>query len=377
MIFPIVIGLTILSIFFLFIINKKNKVLSDYYLIAIILFFVGILGSHILMETWPSIVVYLIVLFFNTYYFPVLVIYGLILLDGKNKLNKNWLWIFCYPIIYNVFLVLDILVFNDYSSFADMQSLFDRPTKYQLFFYITQYIYVIVLLVWLAKKLNAYTAKIKNVHSSIEHINLNWFRYFILSFLGLSSSGFVVFLCFSFGIIDNIEIPFGIEYIIFILLLFYLCYNGIRQYTIADMNHKQLGSQTKSQPIEKYQSSNLDNESIDFHFQEITQLFDEEKVFLEPQLKIDDVASKLNISVHKISQVINSRSNKNFYDFVNRYRVEYFKKLLSDPNHRKFTILSLGIESGFNSKASMNRVFKNYEGQSPKEFQKSQHNFNS
>ena len=371
MIFPIVIGLTILSIFLMFTINKKNKVLSDKYLIAIILFFMGILASQILMENWPSIGIYLIVLFLNTYYFPVLVIYGLILLDGKNKLQRNWLWVFAYPVIYNVFLVLDLFVFNDYNTMIKPEALFKKPSDYQLFFYITQYIYVIVLLIWLARKLNLYTLAIKNVHSSIEHINLNWFRNFTVALLGLSCTGFVIFLCFSLGFIENIEIPFGIEYVIFVLLLFYLCYNGIRQYSIADLNFGNPNAIHKPTYIEKYQSSNLDDLSIDKHFQQIVQLFDEENVFLEPQLKIDDIAKTLDISVHKVSQVINSKSNNNFYDFVNRYRVEHFKKLLSDPKHRKFTILSLGIESGFNSKASMNRVFKNYEGKSPKDFQKS------
>ncbi|EAR00560.1 helix-turn-helix domain-containing protein [Maribacter sp. HTCC2170] len=371
MIFPIVFGLSILSIFLFFIITKKNKVLSDYYLIAIILFFSGILGSHILMENSPSLEIYLIVLFFNTYYFPVLVSYGLILLDG-NKFNTRWLWIYLYPIVYNVLILVDIFANSDYSSFSEIENLFKNPSKFQFFLYLTQYIYVIVLLIWLWKKLNRYTVQIKNYHSTIEHINLNWFRYFILSFLGLSSFGFIVFTCFGVGIIEDIKIPFGIEYVIFVLLLFYLSYNGIKQYSIAEINSRTgQNFKTSLHPSEKYQSSNLDKESIDSYFNEIIQLFIEEKMFLESQLKIEDVAKRMNITVHKVSQIINSKSNKSFFDFVNGYRVMYFKKILSDPDKRKFTILSLGIESGFNSKASMNRVFKNFVGQSPKEYQKS------
>lgn len=347
--------------------------MSDYYLIAVILFFSGILSSQILMEHWPSIEIYLVVLFFNTYYFPVLVIYGLILLDGRNKLRKQWLWVYAYPIIYNVFILLDIFVFNSYTSLAEIREIFFKPTKYQLLFYLTQYLYVIIVLVWLWKKLNRYTSSIKNYYSSIENINLNWFRFFIQSLLGLTSFGFVVFTLFSIGVIEDIEIPFGIEYILFIILLFYFCYNGIRQYSLVNLNRSFVEEEvSREKPKEKYLSSNLNEESINAHFRNISQLFDEEKLFLEPQLKIEDIAKRLEISVHKASQIINSKSNNSFFDFVNRYRVEYFKKLLSDPDKRKFTILALGIESGFNSKASMNRVFKNFVGQSPKEFQKSQ-----
>ncbi|WP_420602602.1 helix-turn-helix domain-containing protein [Flagellimonas sp.] len=377
MIFLIVVGLSILAIFLLFILPKKDKVLSDYYLIAIIFFFAGILGTHIIMEKWLSIEAYLISLFFNTYYFPVLMIYGLILLSGNNKFNKQWLWIYGYPIVYTIFILLDVLVLNDYGSPVAVQKLFTEPSKYQLFFYLTQYIYVIVLLIWLWKKLKAYTLEIKSRYSTIEHINLNWFRFFILSFLCLSSIGLVIFTSFSAGIIKNIEIPFGIEYMIFIILLFYLCYNGIKQYSLASVrNNDEIilvsGSRKNVLVTEKYQSSSLTKENIDTYFKEIVQLFDQEKLFLEPQFKIEEIAQRLNISVHKVSQIINSKSNKTFFDFVNRYRVEHFKKLLSDPNNHKFTILSMGIESGFNSKASMNRVFKNFVGQSPKEFQQNQ-----
>ena len=377
MVFPIVVGLSILSIFLLFALSKSGKVLSDFYLIAIILFFMGILSSHILMENWPSVSTYLVVLFFNTYYFPVLVIYGLIVLDGRNSFNKSWLWVYIYPIVYNIFVLVDIFVISEYSTFEEIENLFYSPSNYLLFFYLTQYIYVIVLLIWLWKKIKTYTSKIKNYLSTVEDINLNWFRYFVLSFLGLSCFGFVVFVLYTIGIIKNIEIPFGIEYVIFILLLFYLCYNGIRQYSAVDLKLDYSSSLTKndqnlSDSVTKYRSSGLSKGDIEFYFNEIKLLFDREEVFLEPQLKIDDLAKKMGISMHKVSQVINSKTSSSFFDFVNGYRVEYFKKLLSDPSNRKFTILSLAIESGFNSKASMNRIFRNFVGQSPKEYQRAQ-----
>ena len=235
-----------------------------------------------------------------------------------------------------------------------------------------------MLLIWLLKKLKRYTSSIKNYYSSIENINLSWFRFFIQSLLGLTIFGFAVFSLFSLGVIEDIEIPFGLEYVLFIMLLFYFCYNGIRQYSLVNLKRNYIDEGVSPEtPKKKYLSSNLDKESIDVHFRNITKLFDEEKLFLEPKLKIEDIATRLDISIHKVSQIINSKSNKSFFDFVNRYRVEYFKKLLSNPDKRKFTILALGIESGFNSKASMNRVFKNFVGQSPKEFQKSRQDSNS
>ncbi len=375
MIFPIVIGLGILSIFLLFILLKKNKILSDYHLIALILFFAGILGSQVLIENWPSVEVYIIIHFFNSYYLPVLTIYGLILLDGQNRFKAKWLWLYIYPFIYSTLLLLDVLVFNDYKTTSEIEALFFDPSDYQSFFHLSQYVYVIIVTLWLWKRINNYTTEIKNYHSSIENINLNWFRYFTLALLCHSIFGFLTFTSFTFDLVSNIEIAFGIEYIIFVFLMFYLCYHGIRQYSIAEFRlHAENNFQNVENELtakEKYQSSTLDQEGIDSYFNEILRLFEEEKLFLEPQLKIEDLAKRVDITIHKASQVINSKSDKSFYEFVNQYRVEHFKKLLADPEKRKFTILSLGIESGFNSKASMNRVFKNFEGQSPKEFQQS------
>ncbi|MEO0469784.1 MAG: helix-turn-helix domain-containing protein, partial [Bacteroidota bacterium] len=69
---------------------------------------------------------------------------------------------------------------------------------------------------------------------------------------------------------------------------------------------------------------------------------------------------------------INTIGKKAFYDFVNQYRVGHFKLLLRDPNQQHLTILALGLESGFNSKASLNRIFKQHTGLSPREYQKAE-----
>ena len=61
-----------------------------------------------------------------------------------------------------------------------------------------------------------------------------------------------------------------------------------------------------------------------------------------------------------------------FYDYVSTFRVKHLKGLLTKLDNRKFTILALAIESGFNSKATLNRVFKQQVGMTPKGFQKSQ-----
>lgn len=370
------IGIGVLCIFLMFILSKKKKVLSDYNLILIILFFTGILFTPTLMENWLSKEAYLIILFINTFFFPILVTYGLLLLNDKNHFKKQWVWVFSYPLLFYLLITVHVLFVGDFNSKENVTDLMKNPQNYFLGLYLMQYLYVIAVLLWLVKKLNRYSSKIKSYYSSIEDINLNWSRRFVLAFLGLSCIGFIAFLSFVAGVIDNIEIGFAIEYLVFVLLLFYLCYSGIKQYSLASIQQStrytiNLKESNKEKAYKKYGSSSLSDDDINTIFLEIKELFESEKTYLEPQLKIDAIAKRLNTTTNRISQIINTKSDKPFYDFVNTYRVEHFKKLLVNPENRKYTILAMGIESGFNSKASLNRIFKEHVGKSPKQFQKS------
>jgi YesN/AraC family two-component response regulator len=93
-----------------------------------------------------------------------------------------------------------------------------------------------------------------------------------------------------------------------------------------------------------------------------------EKVFRESELSLADLARRLNTQPNYLSQVINEREGKNFYDYINSLRVEEFMHLVASPDSRKYTLLGLAQECGFNSKSSFNRYFKKVTGKSPSEF---------
>ena len=104
----------------------------------------------------------------------------------------------------------------------------------------------------------------------------------------------------------------------------------------------------------------------------LSQVMTKEKVFLNPELTLNELADKLEIKVSELSQFINSNLNKNFNDFVNEYRVNEFKRLVSAQDvDSKATVIELAFDSGFNSKASFNRIFKEATGMTPSEYRKS------
>ena len=94
----------------------------------------------------------------------------------------------------------------------------------------------------------------------------------------------------------------------------------------------------------------------------------EEKPYLNEDLTSKEVAQKLNISTNHLSQVINENLGKNFFDFVNGYRVDLAKQKLSDPANNIYTIISLAYDCGFSSKSSFNAIFKKFVGVTPSEF---------
>jgi AraC-like DNA-binding protein len=114
----------------------------------------------------------------------------------------------------------------------------------------------------------------------------------------------------------------------------------------------------------------LSQDQISTYAIRISSLMIEDKMYLDENLSLRDVASRLQLDANLVSFVINSHIEKNFYDFVNFYRIEEVKKRMQDPAYAHLTLLGIALESGFNSKTTFNRVFKQVTGMTPSAFLK-------
>ena len=204
----------------------------------------------------------------------------------------------------------------------------------------------IVYIGWSAVLLARHEKRILEEFSYQDKIDLQWLR--ILTW-GLGVIWLLIFV--------SDEILFG-GVVIFVFLIGFF---GIRQARI--FTHHVVPETEK----EKYSKSGLTKEAADKLYESLIDLMKKEALHRKNDLSIDDLASKLDIHSNNLSQVINEREKKNFYDFVNQYRVEDFKKLASDPKNRHLTLLALAFECGFNSKSSFNRYFKKATSQTPSE----------
>jgi AraC-like DNA-binding protein len=118
----------------------------------------------------------------------------------------------------------------------------------------------------------------------------------------------------------------------------------------------------------KYSKSGLTTEMAESLHNRLKKLMETEKIYTESELSLGELANRLNTLPNYLSQVINDKEGKNFYDYVNMLRIEEFKSLISRPENRKYTLLSLSYDCGFNSKSSFNKNFKKVTGLSPSEY---------
>ena len=95
------------------------------------------------------------------------------------------------------------------------------------------------------------------------------------------------------------------------------------------------------------------------------------RFYEDPELTLATLAVKLRIAPHDLSRIINTGLEKNFNDFINEFRVREIVWKMKDPDYDRVTLLGIAYESGFNSKTTFNRVFKEMTGKTPVEYKNS------
>jgi AraC-like DNA-binding protein len=119
---------------------------------------------------------------------------------------------------------------------------------------------------------------------------------------------------------------------------------------------------------EKYQRSGLTQERALLYLKRIEEYTQTEKPYLDANLTVDKLANQSRIPRHYLTQIFSEQLNKNFYLYINEYRVNKVKLLLSDPNNKNMTLLDIAYESGFNSKSTFNTIFKKITKMTPSQY---------
>jgi AraC-like DNA-binding protein len=91
--------------------------------------------------------------------------------------------------------------------------------------------------------------------------------------------------------------------------------------------------------------------------EKLSKYMQEAKPYLNPELTLQDLSSKLNLPKHQITQLLNNYLNKNFFEYINEFRIEETKKRMLDSNYEHLTLVAIAYECGFNSKSTFNTIF--------------------
>ncbi|AZJ36011.1 helix-turn-helix domain-containing protein [Tenacibaculum singaporense] len=123
-------------------------------------------------------------------------------------------------------------------------------------------------------------------------------------------------------------------------------------------------------PIKRYRHSLLHTEDISKYVKEMEQVMMENKLYLNPNLSLKDLASYIELPTNYVSQLLNQGVNKNFSEYVNTFRLNEFKERVIFDENKNVTIMSIAYDSGFNSKTVFNTFFKKKEGITPNTYLK-------
>jgi AraC-like DNA-binding protein len=214
-----------------------------------------------------------------------------------------------------------------------------------------------------------HTRRIRTLYSSLEDRNLRWLR--VVLWLNLAVymvwTTALLFPGELSGIIDDLAFPFSV----FALGLLALRHNeevGMALASEAGPARWLPGAGDEEPPDAKYARSGLTSAKAAALRSQLDELMDAQRPYLESDLSLPDLAGRLGVSTHHLSQLLNEDLHLTFYDYVNMKRVEEVKRMLADPAQQEYKILALAFAAGFNSKAAFNAAFKRLTGKTPREY---------
>jgi AraC-like DNA-binding protein len=214
------------------------------------------------------------------------------------------------------------------------------------------------------KKLLQHNKIVEDNFSYNSRINMNWLRY---SILGIGAVFVTVALVSVVRELLGFQFPFNADilfYSIIVAFVVFVGYSGIRQQDL--FSNVAYYENEVDRTEREYKKSGLKSETAMSKHGELLKVMETEKPFLNPKLTLPELAQNLSVSPNHLSQIINQYEQVNFYDFINKYRVEEFVQRAQ--HNKSFSFLAHALDSGFNSKSSFNSVFKKFKSMTPSQY---------
>lgn len=322
--------------------------------------------------------------------------YAIVLVEACRPLWMNWSRAFCF---YIPFVVL-------------MVTFWVHPVPLAYYaMHFAAILCAVFILLWALRELPRFERALKEEYSYAEYINLHWLRGVILLFFCLLMLW--VYDSMASGVrYDNIFLFNSLVMWIAACFCFYrqsVVINAVKSYFVepsednaetnldaaendldkamahleaaeADLNAPHAHTQPENvaetvaepqpvaeQPVEP-EPDELKLQQEAAFAERMYLLFEKEHVYLNPRLRLSELAMLLGTNRTYLSQYFNQNCESTFYDFVNDYRIHHAKLLLHSTDD---TLETIAMNSGFNSLSTFRRAFVQREGMSPIEFRAS------
>lgn len=187
-----------------------------------------------------------------------------------------------------------------------------------------------------------------------------WLRHLFAAFAAGFCCWFLYGMALSFGVSYSRVIDYAAT-LAMTVSIYAVGYTALRvpELFVGELRRLRLG---------KYDGSALTEAKISEYQERLVRVMESTRSYVEADLRLPDLAGLLEVPPHQLSQVLNQGFGMRFSDFVNRYRVEEAKRLMSDPARKHESLLSLAFEAGFGNKTTFNQAFKKYTRMTPSRY---------
>ena len=185
-------------------------------------------------------------------------------------------------------------------------------------------------------KLQKHIKNIRKFSSSIEEINVSWLKYFLLILL------LIIIAWFNLIFFDLKNIT-QLTPLTYLLCVFFLAYFSLQQKEIFDFNKNELKDLSAIKTDKKENPKRVTENRLNELNDKSRLLINFEKVYLDNNLSLPKLANDMNASCNETSFLINELYRDNFYNFINKYRIEEAKRLLLSEKYNQLNILGKRI----------------------------------
>jgi len=337
--------------------TTANRLMAAWlFMICIEMIFALINSNVIEMYSFP---------FITFTYGPLLWLYVKFMTNPERKFN--WLELLHFIPFIGFFTVS--VIFRSEPLVKDLRGFFipDELMALRIVYSVTFFLSITLYSTLSFIEIRRHQENLRNLVSfTSRKITLNWLKILSISFYVVF---FILFILGGLNMIGNI-IPFDPYFVIFgFIALFSGVYSfyGIKQPVIFGEVFQPERNDEKKE-TEKYSKSGLKDAQAEKYLGKLLSYMETNKPFLDGDLTIHDLSAKTGIARHHITQVLNEKYKRNFFTFINEYRVKEVMQRFSDPKFNNYTILAIAMDSGFNSKTTFNSIFKGQTGQTPSEY---------